>query len=308
MQLSRIKTIGAKVESVYGQPESVGAADMFYVYDLNLTLNFETTERQFLKTSFSPIAPINTAGSGTIDFKTELVGSGVAGTAPFDDALLRGAGYTPTVVGGTSVTYAPTSLNQEGVTIWVYEDGVLKKFWGCRGNKRIVIPVNQHAYCEWHFEALNWSMEDATLVEGSNYSTTVPPVGQNMTITFDGYTFILPELSFDTGNTLALSRSLGAANGIERVMITNRVPMLTFDAESVTLGEFDFNSYLTNSTEAVFNAVLGSSAGNIITLNAPKASMKMSIAEGDRDGIQTIPISIQCNRNTGDDEITIKYT
>lgn len=306
--LYRIKSIGGKVETVSGVPEDVGAVDMFQVWDVKPTLDIVSTERKYLHTTFSPIAPVNTLAQGTLDFKTELLGSGTAGTLQFDDALWRMAGMKPTVVAGTSVTYAPKSLNQESGTFFLYEDGILKKIWGCRGTNKIHLVSNTFAYCEWHYEGIAWDDVDAVLVEGTNYPTTVPPVVQNISFTFNGYTFVVPEITIDLANKLGMSKSVTSANGIERVLITDRVPTITFDAEAVTNAEFNLKSFIQNSTQADCNIVVGTSAGNTITIDAPKASMKMNISEGDRDGIMTNPITLQCNRVNGDDEITVAYT
>jgi hypothetical protein len=49
----------------------------------------------------------------SVSGKCEIKGSGAAGTAPEIAPLLRGAAWSETVVGGTSVTYKPTSTQAE---------------------------------------------------------------------------------------------------------------------------------------------------------------------------------------------------
>ncbi len=52
--------------------------------------------------------------------------------------------------------------------------------------------------------------------------------------------------------------------------------------------------------------VIGSSAGNKVTVSAPKVVVDY-IPHGDRDGIRTLDLTFALSYDSGDDEIELKF-
>jgi hypothetical protein len=66
-------------------------------------------QRNPVRASLAKLAPMYAGTLITVSGKVEIKGSGAAGTAPEIAPLLRGAASSRDIVGGTSVTYKPTS-------------------------------------------------------------------------------------------------------------------------------------------------------------------------------------------------------
>ena len=132
--LTRRATILAKIESTYGTDPTPVAGDAVLINNMTIKPNAKFLERNFLRASLSPQAPVVGEKYTEVTFTTELKGSGVATTPPEVGVLFRACAMQETI-GGSSVSYAPESTPSgfESITIYAYLDGLLHKSTGARG-------------------------------------------------------------------------------------------------------------------------------------------------------------------------------
>lgn len=91
----------------------------------------------------------------------ELKGSGTAGTAPEVGTLLRACGYGETVDPGVSVTYKPVSTGHESASCVLYEDGIMYRAVGCRGNASFSVDVGGKPMASFNLIGHYWQQGTA---------------------------------------------------------------------------------------------------------------------------------------------------
>src|SRR5688500_3893116 len=129
------EVILAKIETTYNIDPGLAAADDAILVE-NPSWSYEGAKmyaRSPVRPSLAPLKSLFGGSLMTVTFDVEVKGSGSAGTAPELGTLLRMCGLGETVVGATSVTYAPVSTAHESGTIHYYSDGKLHILTGCKG-------------------------------------------------------------------------------------------------------------------------------------------------------------------------------
>ena len=299
--------IAAKKETVEGTAETLSASDAFLAANVKFTPNFAMGERKNVSSSLSPWASIPGVRSAKLEFDVELKGSGTAGTAPALGNLLKACGFGETVESGTSVTYAPASSSISSLTLAAYQDGIIKKIWGARGNVSLKLEDGAPGWLHFEFTGADFSVTDGTMLSGVTYESTKPPAFLSATFTIDSYAALIGMLEINMNNEINLRKDANSDSGYKSAVITGRKPTMTMDPEHVTVATYDFFGKLRSGNEGSLSLVLGSTAGNICTISAPKVQYT-GISDDVRDGIRVLGITCQLNRSSGDDEIKIVFT
>lgn len=102
---------------------------------------------------------------------------------------------------------------------------------------------------------------------------------------------------------------MNATEGILSFIVGNRAPsgIMTCEAVLRATSNADFWSYFDAGTTKALSMVLGTTAGNIVTIVTP--ACKLSAPKyGDREGIRTFDIEFTMARSAGNDEMTITLT
>lgn len=314
--LPQRQQVAIKIETTEGTDASPAAADVIApVYDLEWVPAFEGFERNVQQDSFSRIAQVIGERSAVVRFATEFKGSGTAGTAPAHlTVALQACGFSETIVGGTSVTYAPASENIPSVTIVVVEvgdDGTakLKKIVGARGTVAFDNVKGQPSLVRFEFTG-----RYIEPTEGVAFTT--PSIGVfpepflGASLSFQGVsTLKVQNVMLDMANSIQLRNDVNQASGNFSAAYTGRVPTASLDPEQEKIAVINFLNNLTIHTQSVLSFVLGATAGNIMTLNAPKVQI-VGLTEGDRNGIRIVTLDCRLNQSVaaGDDELTIVFT
>ncbi len=305
--LTRKAVILAKKETTYGVDPTPAAADDAILCSVpEITPKAEKQLRDYVRESLSPLGGTIGFKGFDITFKTELKGSGTAGTAPELGPLFQACGMDETVDAGVSVTYAPVSSAFPSVTIYFYRDGLLHKMLGCRGSWSLDLGVGRFGVITWNFSGTYATPTDTTLVSGT-YNATAPPVFLDAGLTLGSYSPIFTQLSLAMNNTIAQRRDANEADGLQGYEITGRSPSGSIDPEAVLIATKDFWSLWEDGTKEALSGVAGSTAGNICTISVPKAQYD-SLAYADRDGIATYNLPFTCCLDSGDDEISLAFT
>jgi len=107
----------------------------------------------------------------------------------------------------------------------------------------------------------------------------------------------------DIGNQVVYRNVIGN----ESVEITNRAVSGSCTIEAPTITAKDWFTTSLESTTGALQMVHGSTAGNIVTIDAPAVQV-ISPTYGDSDGIVTLEANLSFVPDEGDDEITITLT
>ncbi|MDA8122247.1 MAG: phage tail tube protein [Deltaproteobacteria bacterium] len=305
--LTRRTTLLAKKETVYGTDPTPVAGDAVLCKVDGFRVIGDALVRDYHRSKLSPLAHVIGEVYSEIKFSTELKGSGAAGTAPELSPLFQACGFSETIVALTSVTYLPESDTFPSCTIYFYRDGILYEMNGCRGTFDIDLSVGKYGVINWTFQGLYVAPIDAALIDGT-YDSTVPPPILSAAFSIQAYSAVATKLALSAANRLAFRRDLSNANGIREVLITDWDERGgSFDPEAVTVATHNFHSIWKAGTAAAMSIVVGSAAGNICTITAPKVQYR-EINPAERDGLYTYEVPIRLAQNAGDDELSIAFT
>jgi hypothetical protein len=245
--------------------------------------------------------------SANITCQVEAKGSGTAGTAPEWGKLLRACGFSETIVPATSVTYAPVSTGDPSLTVGHYIDGVRHQIAGSRGNMQFGGAVGEILVMNYDFLGVEDTVTDNAVLTPT-YQTTVPRPLLSMTFTLHGVTTLVgSSFSLDLGISPALRQDFVKASGYISTIVGGRIPVGNFVFEKPLVASKDWYGIMSAGTEAALSVVLGTVAGNIITIAAPKVQIT-NISEVDDGGIAKLSVDVKMNLTSGDDEISIALT
>lgn len=285
------------------------AAELFRAGSFRHDLSIERLARAVRDASLSPFPAVMGKRSAKLSFTTELRGSGAAGTAPDYGLLFKACAMAETIVGGASVTYKPASDKSTftRACITAYVDGLRIMYLGCMGTFAIELPLNGVPVVKWDFTAADFVVADAALVPGSAYQAVAPAPVMVTGFSFAGFNFDIASLSLALNNRVALRQSANVPGGHVNALVTGREPSGSFDPEAVLKATKDLFADWEAGAQVALSIVIGSTAGNICTLTAPKCQYA-DAGFGDRAGLLTYEAPFVMNRNTGDDEISVAFT
>lgn len=246
-------------------------------------------------------------GSGQrISFKTELRGSGTAGTAPQAGVLLRACRMTEVITTDTDVAYTPHSDDtEESITIYYYYDGRLHKMLGCRGTFSIDLKAGEFGVINFEFQGLYGGPVDEVF-PGVTMDNIVPPRFVSAAFTVAGYVHDIENLKFDIVNSIVSAPSCNTATGTKDYRISGRAPTMSIDPEDTALADFNWWSKWDSSTLMSVSTSFGA-AGNLITIDAPKFQVTKEPSYGDRDNVTTLNIDGELQPSAGDDELVMTF-
>lgn len=308
--LTRKTVILAKVEGTYGQDATpTPSANAILVKNVDVKPVGELVERDFLRTTLSPLEFVRGMKEHELSFETELKGTGSAGATPswgWEGELLRACGLDETINTGVDISYEPVSASFESVTIYVYKDGIFHKLLGCRGTFVISGTVGQYLTVRWTFRGLYVAPTD-TSPGAQTFSSIKPPVLLSAGLTIASYSPVATSIEVAANNDLGRRTDINDAAGVKEILITGRKPGGSFDPESVLEATHPFWADWSAATAKALNiGPIGSTAGNKITITAPKLQLE-EISYGDREGLQTYETPFRLAMSSGDDELKIKF-
>ena len=301
------EVILAKVEATYNtDPTPSASTDAVLVQNPSLSFNANYTDRTPVKPAIGKLQGIYGGKLAELSFDVLLRGSGTAGSVPEVSDLLKSCGMGETIVGATSVTYAPASTSIDSVTLYYYQDGKLHKLTGARGTFTTTMTAGAPITLSFTFTG-HHSDSDAAIASPT-YGTTLPEPVVNGAFTVDSYAAVISELSFDMGVTVATPQSISGSDGYGEIRVTDRNVTGSFDPEEVVNSTYDFlNKFETDATGALSIGSIGATAGNIIDIDMPVVYYR-EISQADRDGIRSLSVGFGASESSGDDEISIAFT
>jgi len=244
-------------------------------------------------------------------FEAELYASGSAGTAPRYGALLQACSMTETISAGVSVTYKPNSLgtSAKSVTIYAFFDGRKHILVGCVGNVELIAAAGQPARLRWTFRGLYATPTDVA-VPAPTFESGVnsPPKVLSVNLTFNSIsTFVAQQAQINLGNNIANRQDVNSTHGYKGFVISHRAGTGTWNPEAFAVATYDVWTDWINATLRQLSLAIGSGAGNVCTITAPKLQVT-DIRQADREGVEVLEIPFALAYNAGDDELQLVYT
>ncbi len=313
MFFSNKRILLAKEESVYGtDPTPDVSNNAIDAEKIEIAYEGDVLERNPMRGHLSPVEPGLGKRSIKISFDVEIKGSGAAGTAAKLGDLLEACGFAETVSAGSSVLYAPSSTTMKSVTLYLYDlqdsgSATLHKIKGARGTVAINAEAGMFAKFSFTFYALYTLPSDVAAPSAPTYGSVKPPVVESATLTLNSITsLIVQAISLDMQNQVQASDDINSVSGISGFNITGRKPTGKIAPEAVTLAAYDFWTDWGAATARAASVVIGSVAGNKVTITMPKLTID-NIQAGERSGILIRDLPFRASANSGNDEVTIKF-
>lgn len=304
------EVLGVKIESVYGTDSvPTAAADAMLVEDLNFTFaDARMHERNPVKPTFGSLGDLYAGALIEITGRVEIKGSGVAGTPPEIDPLLRACGMGVTNVPATSDTYAPVSDGQESVSVYLFEDGLRYNILGCRGMLNLACEIGQPGMLDFTLKG-HFSGPTDVALPTPTFNATAPVVAHGMPFVTDGFSANISGLNMDFGNQFGVPDDLTAADGFGEVHIVGpRRVIGGFDPLATLVADYDWVSkWQADNAASMTTGVIGSVAGNRWQLTCPLTQYR-EIGRGDNNGIRSRDIGFLAQETSGDDEWSLVFT
>jgi len=245
----------------------------------------------------------------TISIDIELKGSGAAGTAPEFGVLFEACSYVETIDAGVSVAYDPssTTADQESVTVYYYQDGLLHKLTGCRGTFSVNLETGAIPMATFTLTGHSVAPTDIAMVVPT-LDSTVPVAVKGNAFTIGGYGADISALTFDAGVEVSTPASMKETDGFGEVFVGKRDLNGSFDPLTVLVATNDFyGDFLAGTQMALTIGTVGAVAGNKFGVTMPAVYYR-DAANGDRDGIRTYEMPFGAVETTGDNEVQFLFT
>lgn len=295
--------VGVKEEAVaytYGIP---GAGECWPAFDISISYSGDSFQRTESRQILGKLDDVPGPASVEIGFKTIVVGSGTAGTAPHYNHALRACGMQEADNGTTDVTYYPWSvfdgdtsvtgppqLNNpfEAASVVVYEDGVSYGAKGCAGNVKFICKSGEPMVMEFLFKGAYVAVADTAIVTPTGVSTETPPTFLSAGLTTIGAASTpFESLEYDLGNDIQPVVDANDSAGVKGYTIVDRRMVGRFDPDMVLVGTDDvFGDWRAGTTGAISTGAIGT-AGNRITFTAGRCQYRPP-SMADRNGFRTL--------------------
>ena len=305
--LSENKLVLVKIESPYGaEPTPTTAANFIAVSNVSVRPNLTYNDTAATDGSLSPRA--GTLGQKYLEvtFDHELQMESVTDwKTPPCDPLLLSCGYTDS---GSAGVYLPRTTGFQSCTLWIYEEDIVWKINGCRGNVVCNFPAGGNVIFSFTMQGLYTKPVDSTFPTTWTDNGGSPVVAMNQSFDWDSTHHPTTEsLSFSLNNTLAQNPSLDDADthGVSEIVITNRMPEGSFNPEMVKETTDDFLTHYEAVTQTAIAYKVSDGSG-ALTVSLPKTELT-GYSSGDRGGTLIYDLPFRCVRSSGDDEISLTF-
>lgn len=235
-RLIRNTAILLKIESTYGTDSTpTGAANALLVSNLSITpINAQNQDRDVIRPYLGGSEQLLGPRYVEMGFDVELAGSGTVATAPAWAEALRACGMAGAATASVRYDFTPVSTGFESATIYWYDDGILHKATGARGNASFSLTAGGVPKISFRFTGIYQTPSAAGLPAVTLTAFRTPEVvvdansgdltfggthatGTAPTITA-GTVYPSQGLEFDLGNSVNFTPLLGG----ETVDITQR--------------------------------------------------------------------------------------
>lgn len=245
-------------------------------------------------------------GSGGVGVITDYVGSTKVATVQKSTATFTpGASSTYSIA--ANVGYKPVSASFDSASIYFNNDGVLHIITGARGTFVLNAEVGEIPTIEFTMLGIYNAPTD-TAAPATTYTNQATPLifkaGNTTAFSILGYSGCLMSLELDMANETVYRELVGCDKS---VIITNRAVEGTCMIEAPTIAQKDFFTVANDDTTGILTMLHGTTAGNRVTLLAPKVDIGNPSYE-DSDGIQMLSLPFAAiPTSAGNDEVSLTF-
>jgi len=245
-------------------------------------------------------------GSGGVGVITDYVGSTKVATVQKSTATFTpGASSTYSIA--ANVGYKPVSASFDSASIYFNNDGVLHIITGARGTFVLNAEVGEIPTIEFTMLGIYNAPTD-TAAPATTYTNQATPLifkaGNTTAFSILDYSGCLMSLELDMANETVYRELVGCDKS---VLITNRATEGTCMIEAPTIAQKDFFTIANQDTTGVLTMLHGTTAGNRVTLLAPKVDIGNPSYE-DSDGIQMLSLPFAAiPTSAGNDEVSLTF-
>jgi hypothetical protein len=307
--LRRRAVFAAKTESAIGTAESLTNAEgVFNARDFLITPTIPI-ERREGQGGFNHIKGVPGPMQGTCTITHDLQYDGT-NIPTWASVLLPACGWV-----ASAGVFSPVSRGPGGVglpktlTLGHYFDGKLRRLAGAMGNFVINLPTGAPATIVFTFTGKYFENEtDATLLTPT-YPTAPSLRFANGSITWATASICTATVAVDAGNQVIMRECANASDrtGFRSALITNRIPVITADPESVLVATQNREAQWVDMTTGALTMVLNGTGNSNITISAPAAQIENN-QPGNRNDMIVDQLSWLATKGTNhDEELTITF-
>jgi hypothetical protein len=220
-----------KQEVTYAlDPTPTGVANALVVSNLSINpFNASNVDRDIIRPYLGGSEQLVGSRYVQMGFDIELTGAGTVAVAPAWGPALMACGFAETVTATFRVDYTPISTAFTSVTIYWYDDGLLHKSTGCRGNVVFKLGIGNRPVMSFSFTGLY----------------TTPSAASNPALTLTAWK--VPQVIVDA-NTGDLTWGGAHATGASAPAITGGTVQASQGIEIDMGNKVDFNALLGGET------------------------------------------------------------
>ena len=299
----------AKLESTAGSIETLAGSDAInnIVSITPIQLIQDRKERTLVRNHAGSFPTVPTNQHAQISFTCELVASGVQGTAPDVDILLKSCGLTRADTSTTN-TYTPDPVlaTADTITIAYYLEGNCHRLFGCRGTFEISMQTSEVIQITFTFKGKYQQPFHDSSAPTPSYSQKSPVVANatNTTpIQVHSYQGAIKDFTFNLENEYEYYELMG---GTKEVRINSRKSVGSITMESPSFNDKNYFSIAEGSSTGNVTWQNGQSNGAKITFLASYAEIEAPTL-ADSDGYSETSFGFRALPSSGNDEFSLLF-
>lgn len=299
------------IESTYGTVP--GSMSSILIEDPDFTIDRDLIPRNLVRKYFGGAEHLIGTRRAIIKFKTEVAGSGTAGTAPAWGMLLRGCGMAEAITAAQMVEYTPISDALESLSFSFNRDGVRYVSRGAMGTVKLDLTAYQRPMFEWEFWGFDTGAAEIAL-PSADYSAWKRPMvitdansgdisigGTYATGAISGGTSLKSQgMQIDLGNKLSHLKLLGG----EACEITDRDVTGKMRVELSAADEVAWRTAINANTLTSVGFQIGNTAGARVGVFGATVQ-RVNPQATDYEGRVLIDADLRFLPNAGNDDIRI---
>tara|TARA_R110000822_G_scaffold17178_1_gene57940 strand:+ start:1104 stop:2042 length:939 start_codon:yes stop_codon:yes gene_type:complete len=308
--LRRKSVFAAKTEGTVGTAEALtGAEGVYNARDFTIQPSIGMTRREG-QGGFNYLAGIPEGMQGTCTIVHDLAYDGTALPA-WASVLLPACGWV--VNGGTApFIFSPKTegpgTNVKTLTIGHYKDGKFSVLSGAMGTFVVTLETGKIGYITFTFTGKYSANETDVALIAPTYPTTLPMRFAVGAFSFNSVALCTSSATVDAGNSVVMRECVSATDrsGYISALVTNRLPVITADPESVLVATQDLDAAWLGSLPYALSITVGS-VGSSIVFAAPKAQLENK-QQGNRNDMLTDDLTWLATTGAAvDSELTITF-
>lgn len=283
---SERKLVMAKIETVPGtEAVPAAASDSFMAIDFKWgnAAKSQTDQYEYANGGYGSRESFMVNQYRECSFDLPVMGGGTPLGSNYPApilALYRACGHAAVVVASTSVTFNPISAGEEAATLYINEDGYLRKMIMARGSMKWMFAEGKVPRASASLLGLYNTPTDVAM-PSPTFPTLQKPVGYNKAntaLTLGALTLRCKSVELDEART----HSYRNLSNVEDIVPSDCRPMLTLSFELPTAAQKNVYQDLETTLTQAFAMTHGTVAGNRFAINAARAQLVDLNEEKDR--------------------------